>query len=36
MSQIGGEENYPKKNGVVFFAISASYNGVTFVQCGDL
>ena len=33
---MGGEENHPKKYGVVFFAISASYNGVTFVQCGDL
>lgn len=30
-----GKENNPKKNGVVVFAISGSYNDVTFAQYCD-
>ncbi len=36
MSQMRGKENHPKKNGVVFFAISGSYNDVTFAQYCDI
>jgi len=36
MLQLRGKENHPKKNGVVVFAISGSYNGVTFAQYCDI
>jgi hypothetical protein len=36
MSKMRGKDKHPKKNGVVVFPFSGSYNDVTFAQYCDL